>query len=99
MVVISFCSPVFSKRKGIMSTSSIMSQEASDFGSSYTFEENIHLLRSVMDVSSLADEDCVILEIYLPSERVTMHVSFKPPSTYLYFYPSFINFHLFLRRP
>src|SRR4051812_15517609 len=72
-----------------MSTYSIMSKDAADFRSSYTFEQQIRLFRSEVDVSFLADEDRVILKIYLPLEKVTINVFFKPPSKYLYFYSSF----------
>lgn len=80
-----FCCLVFSGKKNVFLL------RGGDFFhtldvSSYASEEQINLLRSKVDVSSSEDQDLIILEICLPSERVTLTVSSKPFSPYLYFY-------------
>lgn len=62
-----------------MSSSFIMSKDSSNFRSSYTSAQILHF-RSRVEVSSLEDEDWVILEAYSLSERVTMIVPFNPLS-------------------
>lgn len=72
-----------------MYTPSNMFKGDAYFESSYTSEQ-ILISRSGCDISSLDNEDEVILEAFLSSKRVTIYVPSDPPSTYFYFYLSFI---------
>lgn len=74
-----------------MSSSSVIPRGVSDFVSIYTYEEHICIFRTRVKVSSLENEDQVILEICLPSERVTSPATFDPSSFYFYFYFPFIS--------
>lgn len=56
-----------------------MSKDARDFGSSYTYSEQVLHFQSGVKVSSSEDENQVIHEACSPLERVTIFVSFNPP--------------------
>lgn len=45
-----------------------------------------------MEVSSLEDEEWVVLEAFSLSDKETMHVSSEPLSPYFYFYLPFVNY-------
>lgn len=68
-----------------ISSSFVVSKDVDDFVSSSS-EEQIHLFVSGVYVSSLENEERVVLEICSPSERVILPVSLEPHLLYLLFY-------------
>lgn len=64
-----------------MTYPSIVPKEVEDIRPYYTYDEYILSFQIEVGVSSLKDEEMVILEVCSPSERVTMHVTSDPTST------------------
>lgn len=74
-----------------------MPKDAKDIWPYYSFGEQILSFQTEMKVSSSEDEGMAILEAFLPSERVTIHVFSNLSSHDFYFYLTFIkNMRIFL---
>lgn len=86
MVVVIFLSYYFLRNKETMFTPSAVFKEVEDIGSDCIYDVQILIFLSGVEASSLKDEDQVILEACLLSERETMPISFGPPSLYFYLY-------------
>lgn len=65
---------------------SVVPKDAKDTGPYYNYDEQILYFRIEVGVSSLEDEEMVIVEACSRAKRVTMFVSSDPPFPYFYFY-------------
>lgn len=63
-----------------MVSPSVVPKDSKDIGPYYTSDEQVLFFRTKVGISSSEDEKMFILEACLPTERVTMLISFDPPS-------------------